>query len=357
VSEHESAMMKVRMKRAHRQRAEQGLPHWQEAFGYMAGPHTDGCAPNCKSLHHKLDPETAPLIKQAYAQILAGASLSDIATMWNEAGALTSTGKPWRLALVGPVLRNSRNAGLRSYTTRAADGSRVTEEIGAAAWPEIVDEATWRRAKDVLDARTTPARKSVRKRLLTGVLLCGCAKCGHHLSGMQATRKSKDGETVVIYGCRECRGVSIRAEQVEPLIYRIVGGRLAMPDAVDLLKAEIHDQAEAEVIRLQLAALYSELDSIGRERGEGDLTGKQAKIATDIVNGKIAVVQRRQQDAERLRVFADLPLGTPKVAAAIARLSPDRFRAVLDVLATIVIAPAGKGGRVFNPERVQVSWR
>ncbi len=330
VTEHEISMMKIRMRRAHRQRADKGLPHWQNAFGYLAGP--DG---------PQLDPFAAPLIRQAYAQIVAGGSLSDVAAMWNEAGAVTPTGRPWRLALVSPFMRNPRNAGLREYNG---------EIVGEAAWPAVVEEATWRAAQQVLDARTTPARKSVRKRLLTGVLLCG--KCGHHLSGMQAAHGR------AVYSCKRCRGVSIRVEQVEPLIHRIVAGRLAMPDAVDLLKAEIHDQAQAEAARLELNRLYGELDSIGRERGEGDLTGPQAKIATAIVNDKIAAVQRRQQDAERLRVFADLPLGTPKVAAAIARLSPDRFRAVLHVLATVVVAPAGKGcGRVFDPERVQVSWR
>ena len=56
-------------------------------------------------------------------------------------------------------------------------------------------------------------------------------------------------------------------------------------------------------------------------------------------------------------MFDGIPLGKPEVADAIASLSPDRFRAVLDVLAKITVAPVGKGGKVFNPERVQVVWR
>ena len=47
----------------------------------------------------------------------------------------------------------------------------------------------------------------------------------------------------------------------------------------------------------------------------------------------------------------------PEVADAVARLSPDRFRAVLDVLGTVTVVPVGKGGHVFNPERVQPKWR
>ena len=93
------------------------------------------------------------------------------------------------------------------------------------------------------------------------------------------------------------------------------------------------------------------------ERAEGLLTARQVKISTDIINEKLAKLQLRQQDQERLRVFDGLPLGRPEVADAVKRLSPDRFRAVLAVLMTVTVAPVGKGGRVFNPERVQVNWR
>ena len=55
-------------------------------------------------------------------------------------------------------------------------------------------------------------------------------------------------------------------------------------------------------------------------------------------------------------MFDGLPLGQPEVADAVARLSPDRLRAVLAVLLTVTVMPVGKGGRVFNPERVQVNW-
>jgi hypothetical protein len=150
----------------------------------------------------------------------------------------------------------------------------------------------------------------------------------------------------IAYGCKTCRGVSIRAEHVAPLLYEIVGGRLAMPDAVDLLKAEIHDAVQAEAIRLELETLYAELEKIGIERGQRLLTGQQAKTATDLINTDIAKLERRQQDQERLRVFKDIALGTPKAVDAIRELSPDRFRAVLRVLASITVAPVGKGGHL-----------
>ena len=50
--------------------------------------------------------------------------------------------------------------------------------------------------------------------------------------------------------------MSIRAEHVEPLLYGVVAGRLAMPDAMDLLKAELHDEAEAEALRIERARCW-----------------------------------------------------------------------------------------------------
>jgi DNA invertase Pin-like site-specific DNA recombinase len=332
VSEHEIAMMKVRMRRAARQRAEQGIPKWRRAFGYL--PNT-----------HQPDPETAPLVKQAYVAILAGSSLNDICRLWNDAGALTINQNLWTPPQVSNFLRKARNAGLRSHTR---DGK--TELVGKGTWPALVDESTWRAAQAMLNAPgRAPGRKTVRRHRLTGVL--GCGKCGHYLSGQITIHGA------LAYNCKQCRGVSVRAEHVEPLLYDLVVGRLAMPDARDLLQAEIHDEAEAEAIREELNTLYEELEKIGVERGQRLLTGPQAKIATELINADIAKLEHRQQDAERIRIFDGLKLGTPKVGLGIRAVSPDRFRAIVAVLMTVTVAPVGKGGKVFNPERVQVVWR
>jgi hypothetical protein len=191
----------------------------------------------------------------------------------------------------------------------------------------------------------------MRRHLLTGALQCGKPGCGHYLSGHWTNQGT------LTYQCRQCRGVSVRAQHVEPLVYKLVGGRLAMPDAVDLLKAEIHDEAEAEAIRLELASLYAERVKIGVERGKRLLTGEQALVATDLINEDIAKLERKQQDQEKLRVFEGLDLGTPKVIGQIKKLSPDRFRAVLSVVVVLTVDPVGKGGNVFDPERVGVDWR
>ncbi len=338
VAAHEGEHRKARQLRATRQLAERGVPNWTRAFGYLGDT-------------RQPDPVTAPLVKQAYAAVLAGASLGDVCRLFNEAGAITVNGKPWTPTVVSKFLRKPRNAGLRTYGVRYG---RVTRDdvVGKGNWPELVDENTFWAAQAVLDAPgRAPGRKSVRKHLLTGVL--GCGRCGppHYLSGIRNPRGK------LIYRCKTCLSLSISAEHIEPLLLDIVGGRLAMADAVDLLKAEQHDTEQAESLRAQANSLMIRLDEIADERADGLLTGKQAHRATERINAKLAAIEHQQQDAERLRVFRDLPLGTPEAVEAVRQLSPDRLRAVVAVLLTVTVAPVGKSGRVFNPERVQVNWR
>jgi DNA invertase Pin-like site-specific DNA recombinase len=334
VSEHEVSMMRIRQRRAARQRAEQGRPKWRKAFGYL----------DMGGDRREPDPRTAPLVAEGYRALLAGKSISDIARSLNAAGAYGLNGKPWSPTTLSIFLRKPRNAGLRAHNG---------EIVGAGNWPPLVDESTWRTAQSILNAPGRARPKTVRRHKLTGVL--GCGKCGHHLSGYWSTKKT------LHYRCQQCHGVAVRSEHVEPLLMGIITGRLVKPDARDLLLAEIHDEAEAEAIRAELVELYAELQKIGIERGKRLLTGEQAKIASDLIAEDIANLEARQQDQERLRLFADIPIGTPEAAPAIEGLSADRLRAIIAVLATITVGPVGKGHRAngerFDPERVHVDWR
>lgn len=369
VSEHEISMMKIRMRRAAVQKADRGLPQWKTAFGFL--PDTRAKADDDGT--RNIDPAVAPLVEDAYRAILAGSSLADVCRLWNDAGALTQrwarpvdpdTGqrrrdgrpvlerRPWTAPQISNFMRKPRNAGLRDHNDELVIGKDGKPVKGT--WPALVDEATWNAAQQVLNApKRRPGRKTVTRHLLTGVL--GCGKCGHYLSGMQ-TPKDRHGNTAITYACKGCRGVSIRAELVTPYVYGLVIARLSREDAKDLLKAEIHDAAEAEAIRAELNALYTEIENIGIERGQRLLTGPQAKIATDLISADIAKLERRQQSQERLQVFDGLELGTPDVEVGIRALSADRFRAVIDVLMTLVVQPVGKGHRVngerFDPERI-----
>lgn len=343
VSEHEIAMMRVRMRRAARQRAEKGIPKWKRAFGYDE--------------HRQPDPTTAPLVQRVYVDVLAGGSISDAARMLNAANAIGLNGKPWTPSTLSLFLRAPRNAGLRSHTT-VINGKPVAEILGKGTWPALVDESTWRAVQSVVNAPGRSRPKTVRKHLLTGVLKCGKEGCGGHLSGAHTAQGR------ITYVCKGCRGVSIRAEHVEPLVYGIISGRLAQPDAVDLLKKRQCDEAEADAVRTQRLALVTRLDEIADERAEGLIDGRGYRRMVDKINADLADLDARQHDSDRVRVLDGLPLGQPEVEAAVKQLSADRLRAVVDVLCEFVVRPVGKGhrpqdgdisdGNRFDPDRVVV---
>lgn len=359
VARHEVEHKSARQTRAARQMAEAGKPKWRRAFGYLDTP--DGPVP---------DPATAPLVAEAYRLILAGGTLASVCRLFNDAGAVGITGKPWIVSTAGLFLRAPRNAGLRVYRD---------EVIGSGTWEPLVSEQTWRSAQAILNdpQRTRPGRKSVRRHLLSGVLLCGRDGCGGRMGGQWAMKRTggKSGRppagqskephpgTVahqVAYACQKCRRCGIRAGQVEPLLLDIVAGRLAKPDAVDLLKAEQFDPAESERLRAERLTLLGRLDTAADDYADGALDGRGYARVRERIQAQLDALDSAEADAERVRVFDGIPLGTPEAADAIARLAdehPDRYRAILDVLVCVTIAPHGKRGNVFDPERVKVVWR
>ena len=372
IAENEIAKMKVRMRRAARQKAEQGRPQWRQAFGYL--PYT-GRKEDDKG-KREVDPAIQKLVHDGYTAIIAGAHLKTVAAMWNNAGAFGRTGKPWNESMVGQFIRKPRNAGLREHTTIGPDGTTTSEIVGKGTWEPLVEESLWRAAIAAMDRRPGRGGRGMRRaysrHLLTGMMLCG--KCGTTMCGSWVMDKTggksgrpKAGQVKephpgevrhsINYVCKGCRGVSIRARDLEPMLISLIGGRLAMEDATDLLKAEIHDAADAQRIRDEKQALYARLDEFAVERAQGLMTGRQLQIATESVQREIDALERTEEDQERLRVFDGIPLGSPKAIAAVEKLSPDRLRAVMRLLTTVTIKPVGRGSqRVFNRERVVVEW-
>jgi len=359
VARHEVEHKSARQTRAMRQLAESGRPKWKRAFGYLETP--EGPVP---------DPATAPLVAEAHRLILAGGSLTSVCRLFNDAGAYGATGKRWTTSTVSLFLRSPRNAGLRTYKTR-------TDIVGPGTWAPLVDEQIWRAVQAVLadPSRKRPGRKSVRRYLLTGLMACGRDGCDGRLAGVWAVDptggtpgRPKAGQIKgprerayrLTYACRTCRRTSVRAAHVEPILMGLVAGRLAKPDAVDLLKSPNADPADTEGLRAERMTLLARLDTAADDYADGALDGRGYARVRERVEARIAELDRAEADAERLRVFDGIPLGTPEVAAVVEQLAteqPDRYRAILDLLMEVTIANTGKRGNVFDPERVKVVWK
>jgi site-specific DNA recombinase len=331
VAQHEIATKADRQRRAGRQRADDGLP-WvsRRPFGYAEGG-------------MKLRPKEAALIRKAYADLLAGASVRGIARWWNEQGVKTSTGARWTGATVHQLLRSARNAGIRTY---GRDAQQV--EIGPAAWPAIVDEATWRTAVGILtdpDRRVGASRE--RKYLMTGLARCG--RCGARMGSGRAT--STGART---YVCKAGMHLSRAGEPVDEMVREYVVARLSRPDVLELLAED--DRPDGEALRTQALALRGRLESLAVDFADGELSAAQLKAATARLNAKLGEVEAAMVSASRAPVLADL-IGPGDVAARFDALPLDRRRSVVDVLMTVTILPTGRTGRRgFDSDGVRIEW-
>ncbi|MBB5776223.1 recombinase family protein [Nonomuraea jabiensis] len=306
-------------------------PTGRRAFGYAR---TGG----------ELVAEEAEVVAEAYRLLLTGASLSSIAKWLNEAGWRTTTGGAWGHNSVRSVLMNERNAGLREYHGDLYGGS----------WPPIVAEETWRAAHAILtDAgRRTNKVGSSRKWLLTNLAHCGVCAAQDIESVMLCTYRD---DARRVYRCKRSPGHLTRnAAPVDELVARVVVERLSRPDAADLLVNE--DAPDLAALRGEAMTLRARQEDIAAAFGDGEMTRVQFRTANERVAARLAEVEAAMGDVQRVPVLADL-VKADDVSAVWDGLMLDRQRAVVDVLMTVTILPAGPGRRVFDPASVKIDWR
>jgi DNA invertase Pin-like site-specific DNA recombinase len=291
----------------------------------------------------------AALIKQGYADILAGESLSEVARRWDASGITpTQSNKRWYRGTVKDVLTNPRQAGLRRYRP-AEERWRIRQNpelgvVGKAEWPGIVDEATWRAAVRVLcdPDRRRPAIGG--KGLLTGVAVCGI--CG------ETVHRGGAAHGKPMYRCRSGRHVSRMSEPVDEYVSAVSLDRLQRPDAAMLWAAELPDakelMAEADVLRHRR-------DDLALDYADGAMTREQFRTANSRVLsrlGEIETLIAASGSSSPLAIVA-----SEDVAGTWHGLSIAQQRNIIAALMTPVLHPPGRGTRTFRPESVEIRWR
>jgi hypothetical protein len=284
------------------------------------------------------------LIKQGYADVLAGESLGEIARRWDAAGHLTSQGKPWTRYAVKDVLTNPRHAGLRRHRpTEDRAKIRQNPELGIAAaaeWAAIVDEPTWRAAIRVL---CDPARRRAPrggKGLLTGIAVCGvCGQPVHRGGGNQAG--------VASYRCSSGRHVARRADPVDEYVTEVVIGLLTRPDASDLWAAELPDASE---LMAEADTLRRRRDDLAVDYADGAMTREQFRAANTRVLERLGEVEAKIAAAGKSSPLAIV--ASDDVRATWGNLSVAQRRNIIAALMTPVLHLVGAGVRNFHPDTV-----
>jgi site-specific DNA recombinase len=339
VAQGEVERKSARQKRAALQAAERGEPRLTRirAFGFEP----DGVT------HHATE---ADALRRVYQSLLSGRTLVGLCRDLAAEGFLTPAGKPFNHNGIKSILLNSRNAGIRSYTTKI-NGRNVTREIGPAQWEPIVDLDTFRTAESILnDPRRREGKdlSGARRWLLGGLATCG--ECANHgkTSAVKVNYKGSNGHSVRQYQCRDSAHVSRSADWVDKRVTERVIGRLSQPDAVELL-VDIEREGMAE-LRQEHDRLAQRLDQLADAFADGAIDNSQLRKGTERLRGKIADLESRMAHVDRAPILADL-VGAEDVRAAWDGLPLDRQRAVIDLLYDVVIMK-GKMGRKQSADSV-----
>jgi site-specific DNA recombinase len=280
----------------------------------------------------------ASLIRQAYADLLTGASLKGIARAWNELGVSTSMGGQWRHDNVRAVLQNPRNAGLRAYKG---------EVVGKAVWPAIIDEDTFAAAQALLampERRTTVS--VVRKYLLPGLAFCW--KCGSDV----ATGHTRHGKRV--YVCRANKCISRKAEPVDDVVERVMVARLSRPDAVELLST--NSAPDIAELRAKSEAIRGRIDNLAVGLEEGLLTLGAVRKSSERLKKELTAINAKIQDATHADVLS------PLITAANVQMAWDacdlqQKRTAVEALMTVTLLKPEVGTREFDPNTVAIDWK
>lgn len=291
--------------------------------------------------------DEATLIKQGYVDVLAGESLAEIARRWNAAGFATSRGSQWSRTAAKDVLTNPRHAGLRRYRPQdERPAIRQNPELGitgAAEWPAIIDEPTWRAAVRILcdpDRRRAPLGG---KGLLTGLAVCGVCGATVHRGG--ATHGKP------MYRCISGRHVSRMSEPVDDYVTKVTIARLTRPDASDLWTAELPDASE---LMAEADTLRHRRDDIAEDYADGVMDRHQFRAANARVLERLAEVESQIASAGSHSPLAIV--AADDVRATWQGLSVAQRRGIIAALMTPVLHLPGRGTRTFRPETVEIRW-
>jgi DNA invertase Pin-like site-specific DNA recombinase len=314
-----------RVARKHEELAEQGKPAGGglRPFGYEL----DGMT---------LRQAEADTVKDMADLLLAGSSIHGIVRHLNEGDVPPVASATWRTRSVRNTLSSARITGLRVFRG---------EVIGEAAWPAILDRATWEQVQVKLkDRRSLQGEKNALVRWLSGILQCGL--CGHDLVGWWAGSEPR-------YWCATPRGgcgrISISAVRAEAEIERQILEYLANPQVISRMKGRFTEDSAAGA-RASLASDEEQLKQLAGMWARRELTFPEYSEARGIISERINE-SKALVTSVLPGVVRTLLVGDP--VAGWADLEPIGKR---EVVRTIVsgysVMPGGPGRKVFDPSRM-----
>jgi DNA invertase Pin-like site-specific DNA recombinase len=328
IARYESEHRSERTRAAHEAIAAQG--RWsggKRVYGYRTDPDSPGGL--------TVVPAEADQVRDWVTSILHGVPLGQLVDEANTSSVPTVQGGPWTVPTLRGIVTSDRIAGRRRY--------RPTNTITTAQWEPIItpDELdAVRRTLALRGGSRTPA--TWRRYLLTG----GLARCGICGAALAAQRSSTGAARYVCPTKRNggCGGVSAVADRLEDTV--------ALMACVAVAELEPTNPPNSSP-PADTAGLEDRLTDLATRYAAGDITRTEWEAARGVIAAKLDAANR----ADRTD-----PLAPWRNPGALTEAWPDLAyasrRLVLDALMeSVEVKPATRRGRVWDPDRVQVTWR
>jgi len=330
----ESENTSVRVTRAHEQMAKSGRPALggTRAFGYNLSRET-------------IIAEEADLIHEAVARVLAGEGITTICMDWERRGVKSPAGKAWRQTPLRRILTNPMLSGQREYRGIATPGT----------WPPILTSDETAQVRAIL---LDPARRNnmgnARSYLLSGFLRCG--RCGGRLVSRPRGDKVHRYICGKAPGTRNCGKLARLAEPVEELVKEAV---LIALNGVDLRAYIEKPRGETDGLVEAVRADEEGLEQLSRDHYvERRIERAEYFAARDALQARLGANRKRLAKANGHGVLAGVIGAADEVRRQWHDHGLDWKRAVIGALVDhIVIEPARKGHRRFDPSLVRIVWR
>jgi len=284
------------------------------------------------------DPKESRVLLAAMDNVLAGASLNDIAREWTSAGI---HGRNWGSSDVSGILSMPRHAGLVVHRG---------EIIGLGQWPALVPRARWERVCAVVRGRARNVGVPRRRSMLTGIVVCG--SCGASMTRSVGVRGVRLWRCHVGPRNVGCGKVSIRAEQLEQVIVHAVWQRVDTLDLAAIL-SNAEDRPDYANVAEELAALERREDDAAASFGAGRITVRAMERITHDLEAQRTVLRARLARHANRDALSTYAGRSGALRAAWPLLTDDQRRPIIaETLGKVTILPASALGRRFDPSRI-----
>ena len=337
VARHESEQKSERIRRKHRQLAEEG----KSAGG---GPTRPFGFEDDRITHNT---DEADLIRDAVKSVIAGGSIRGITFDWDAKGVTTTTGLRVYPTAVRRILRSARIAGFREL-----DGAYYP-----AQWQPMITEAEFFQVRAILDDPSRRMNHHPRKYLLTG----GLARCG--LCGMKLVARPR-GDGRRCYVCASdpqlggCGKIRVLAEPFERFVEDQVVQVLDGPQlARAVAEIEANQESSGTGAGTEILAVQSQQAELADMWATGGLSTHEWETARRGLEKRMSEAVSELEMTDQRKQAAVLSAEPGVLADTWSDLDVAQRRDVIGaVVQRIEVGAALRGRNFFDPDRVRLQW-